>query len=236
MSIVVNSLTLAQQLQSAKELMLAQKNPDGSPMFRHGLDNAVIVQNTLRSEIALNTSQTSYQVPVLQNSPNVNQAFNQNLLSLQDMQVVTSVGIYVCKPSSGTDTSSYQLFPWAPVATFSTANVASSIIGMYQNAYLRFTNNQQVIAPYWSLLKHYKVPVAQPNTAPFYAANTQPIISSQDGAIDGTFPCQPGWVFNGGGNIAMTLNLTQALAATETYQRLVIIFEGFLLQNASQIK
>jgi hypothetical protein len=229
-------MTLAQQLQGAKNLMLSQKNPDGSPMFPKGLDNAVLVQNTIRSEISVNTNSTSYQVPILQNSPGVNNNFNINLLSLQDMQVVTSVGVYVAKPSSATDVSSYQLFSWAPVSVFSTSNVASAIIGSYSNGYLRFTNNQQVIAPYWSLSKHYKVPFAQPNTAPFYAANTQPIISSQDGAIDGTFPCQPGWVFNGGGNINMTLNLTAALAAVETYQRFVLIFEGFLLQNASQVK
>jgi hypothetical protein len=236
MSIVVNSLTLGQQAQQAKALMMSLVNPDGTLMFPKGLDRAVLVQNTVRSAVTLNTSATQFKIPVTQNSVNSQQLDpTNNLVALQDIHVVTSIGVYVAKPASATD-NGYEIYSYAPPTVFSTANVANSINGLYSNGYLRFLNNQQVIAPYWSLKKHYKAPIQQAIAAPYYAANTQPYIPSVDGAIDGTFPAQPGWVFNGGGNVDVSLNLSQALTAVESNQKLIVLFEGFLLQNASQVK
>jgi hypothetical protein len=43
-------------------------------------------------------------------------------------------------------------------------------------------------------------------------------------------------VFNGGGNVQVSLNLAQNLAAVETNEKLVMFVRGFLLQNASMVK
>lgn len=234
----INSLTVSQQLQQARALMASLTNPDGSIMFKN-LDKAVLVQHTLRSTVLLNNSSTSFQLPILQNSAygtnTQSVAPDQNLLSLQDVFCATEINFAVAKPSSSTD-AGYQAFNYAPSAVFSTANVASSIIGMYYNAYLKFVNNQQVVAPYWDLLRHYKAPNQQQITAPYYAANTQGYVSEVDGTTDGFYPVQPMWVFNGGGNVQVSLNLSQSLTAVETNQKGVLFVRGFLLQNASMVK
>jgi hypothetical protein len=141
----------------------------------------------------------------------------------------------VAKGASATD-AAYQVFNYLPTAVFSSANVAAAGIGMFYNGFLKFVNNQQVVAPYWDLLRHYKAPNQQQIAAPFYAANTQGYVSEVDGTTDGFFPVQPMWVFNGGGNVQVSLNLAQNLAAVETYQKLVVFVRGFLLQNASMVK
>jgi hypothetical protein len=234
----INSITLSNQLQQARALMASLTNPDGSLMFKN-FDKAVLVQHTLRSTVVLNNSSTSFQVPILQNSAygtnTQSVAPDQNLLSLQDVFCATEINVGVAKPSSTTD-ASYQVFNYAPTSVFSTANTATSIIGMYNNAFLKFVNNQQVIAPYWDLLRHYLVPNQQPATNAYYTASAVNYISQVDGSTDGFYPVQPMWVFNGGGNVQVSLNLAQNLAAVESNQKLVLFVRGFLLQNASMVK
>lgn len=238
MSNTINSITLSNQLQQARALMAGLKNPDGTMMFKN-FDNAILVQHTLRSTVTLNATSTNFQIPVLQNSQfgtsTQSVANDVNLLAIQDVFCCTSINVGVAKPSTATQ-ADYQIFNYAPTNIFSTANVAASIIGMFYSGYLRFVNNQQVVAPWWDLQKHYFAPNQQPVTAPYYAANTATYISEVDGATNGSYPVQPMWVFNGGGNVQLSLNLAQNLAAVETYQKLVVKFDGFLLQNASQIK
>jgi hypothetical protein len=238
MSNQINSITLSNQLASARNLMAGLTNPDGSLMFKN-FDKAILVQHTLRSTVLLNNSSTSFQVPVLQNSAygtnTQSVAPDQNLLSLQDVFCATEINIGIAKPSSTTD-AGYQVFNYAPATVFSSANTAASSIGMFYNGFLKFVNNQQIVAPYWDLLRHYLAPNQQPIAAPYYAANTTGYISQVDGSTDGFYPVQPMWVFNGGGNVQLSLNLAQALTAVETNQKLVVFFRGFLLQNASMVK
>ena len=107
---------------------------------------------------------------------------------------------------------------------------------IFNNGYLKFTNNQQVVAPYWDLLKHYCASRTQPATNADYTASAINYISSIDGSTDGFYPCQPMWVFNGAGNVQVTLNLPVNMAAVETNSRIIIMWRGYLLMNASQIK
>jgi len=207
-------------------------------MFKN-FDKAVLVQHTLRSTVLLNATSTSFQLPILQNSAygtnTQSVAPDQNLLSLQDIFCATEINVAVAKASSATD-ASYQPFNYAPASVFTTANVAPAIIGMYSSGSLKFVNNQQVIAPYWDLQRHYLVPNQQPATAAYYSGSGINYVSQVDGSTDGFYPVQPMWVFNGGGNVQVSLNLAQNLAAVETYQKLVLFVRGFLLQNASMIK
>ena len=234
----INSITLSNQLQQARALMASLQNPDGSIMFKN-FDKAVLVQHTLRSTVLLNATSTSFQLPILQNSAygtnTQSVAPDQNLLSLQDIFCATEINVAVAKASSATD-ASYQPFNYAPASVFTTANVAPAIIGMYSSGSLKFVNNQQVIAPYWDLQRHYLVPNQQPATAAYYSGSGINYVSQVDGSTDGFYPVQPMWVFNGGGNVQVSLNLAQNLAAVETYQKLVLFVRGFLLQNASMIK
>ena len=234
----INSMTLGFQLDQARRLMASLTNADGSIMFKN-FDKAVLVQHTLRSTVLLNATSTSFQVPILQNSAygtnTQSVAPDQNLLSLQDVFCATEINVGIAKAASATD-AAYQVFNYLPSAVFSTANVAAAGIGMFYNGFLKFVNNQQVVAPYWDLLRHYKSPNQQQIAAPYYAANTQGYVSEVDGTTDGFFPVQPMWVFNGGGNVQVSLNLAQNLAAVETYQKLVVFVRGFLLQNASMVK
>jgi len=237
MAFIINSLTEAQQLANATALMASLKNADGSLMFRN-LQNAILVQSTLRGEIQLNTSNTSYNVPVLQNSQGagVNAATpTSNLLSLQDAFVCTSISVQIAKKASLTDTA-FGTYTYAPASVFSTAGTATAAIGMFSNGYLKYTNNQQVVAPYWDLRRHYNVPFQQPATAAYYTGSNINYIGSVDASTDGFYPVQPGWFFNGSGNVQLTLNLPGALAAVETYEFAILYFAGFLLQNASTFK
>jgi hypothetical protein len=235
---IINSMTLGAQLQQARALMAGLTNPDGSLMFKN-FDKAVLVQHTLKSTLLLNTTSTSFPIPVLQNSAygtNTQSVANdQVLLSLQDVACLTDISVQVAKASSATD-SAYQSFSYAPANIFSTNGVQAALTGMFYNGSLKFVNNQQVIAPNWDLLRHYKAPNQQPVTAPYYAANTATYISEIDGSTDGFYPVQPMWVFNGGGNVQLTLNLAQNLAAVETYTKLVVWMRVYLLQNASMVK
>jgi hypothetical protein len=238
MSNQINSITLSNQLQQARSLMAGLQNPDGSLMFRN-FDKAILVQHTLRSEVILNATQTSFQIPILQNSAyGTNTTSVQpstNLLSLQDVFCTTEINIGVAKASSSTDTT-YQVFNYAPKDVFSTTNTAAAIIGMYSSGYLKFVNNQQIVAPYWDLQRHYLAPNQQPAANAYYTSSGVNYISQIDGSTDGFYPCQPMWVFNGGGNIQLSLNIPQNLAAVESNEKLVCWFRGFLLQNASLVK
>ena len=103
MSNQINSITLSNQLQQARSLMAGLQNPDGSLMFRN-FDKAILVQHTLRSEVILNATQTSFQIPILQNSAyGTNTTSVQpstNLLSLQDVFCTTEINIGVAKFST----------------------------------------------------------------------------------------------------------------------------------------
>lgn len=234
----INSITLSNQLDQARKLMASLTNADGSLMFKN-FDRAILVQHTLRSTAVLNTGATNFQLPILQNSQfgtsTTSAAQDQNLLSLQDIFCATEICLSVAKPSSLTD-SAYRLYQWGDASVFTTTNTATSINGMYDSAFLKFVNNQQVIAPYWDIKRHFIIPNQQPAANAYFTSSGYPFITQIDGSTDGFYPVQPMWVFNGGGNVQVSLNLQSSLAAVETVEKVVLLIRGFLLQNASMIK
>jgi hypothetical protein len=234
---IINSMTEAQQMTQAENLMASLKLPNGNPMFP-GLANAVLVQHTIRGEVQLSTNATQYNIPVLQNSQGqgVNAATpTSNLLSLQDAFVCTSLGVLMAKKASLTDVA-FDTYAWLPANVFSTSGTAAAGVGIYANGSIKLTVNQAVIAPYWDLMRHYNSSRTQPATAADYTASGINYIASKDSSTDGFYPVQPGWFFDGAGNVQMTLQLPGAPAAVEPYQFAVFQMRGFLLQNASQFK
>jgi hypothetical protein len=176
-------------------------------------------------------------VPILSNDSYYgNTTFNtENRLSIQDVFTATEIGVFVGVPSSSTATN-WSLYNYVPPSIFTTSNSDTALVGLYNNGYLKFVNNQRVVAPFWDLKRHYNIPQTQIAANAGYTSSGVNTQAQVDGTSDGFYPVYPQWVFNGGGNIDMNVFLPQSLAAITANSRLVVMFRGFLLQNASQLK
>jgi len=195
---------------------------------------AVLSQGYLRTEVALSTTKTSYQFPILVND-NINGAsFNtSNLLNLQDAFYVSSFGLFFCNPTSSTDTT-FQLVTYPNVPLFS-SGAATSLFTWYNSSLQLVVNNRQII-PSYDLYRHYSVPQTQTATAVGYSTSTNNTKDQQDGGTSGFYPIEPGWVLVGSKNNTLTVNLPQAMGTVEADSRAVIIFRGHLAQNVTPVR
>ncbi len=235
---MISSATIDMQLQNAKLVLSKLQNQNGQLMFptQRDLEAQTIVQHTLRSEVLLNTTSTQFIIPVTaQNNMAGSQFPTENRLVLNDIFVCVDFNVSVAKPASATDTN-FRLYNYGSPSVFTTANTANAVNSLYNKGYIQWINKQKVVAPHWDLMKHFYVPNQQGNAAPYYSTNTVPYVDEYNGAVDGFYPTSPNWIFNGAGNINMQLILPDALAAVETYQRLVVQYRGFLIQNSSQVQ
>jgi hypothetical protein len=234
---IINSITIDNQLNKAKSLVSMLTFPGTRKLMFPNIDDAIIVQHTLVSNVLMSATQTAFHIPILANDQRngVNTFVTENRLQLQDLFVCTEVGMFVAVPTSASD-GRFPMYSYAPPTVFSTANTASSIQGAYTNGYIRQSSNNQVISPYWDTYKHYNVPQTQIASAVGYTTSTNATVGSVDGATDGFYPVTPGWVFNGGGNLDMNFIIPQNMQAVETNSRFVFMWRGFLLQNASGVK
>jgi hypothetical protein len=196
---------------------------------------AVLSQGFIRTEVALSTTKTSYQFPILVNDNINGSSFNtSNLLNLQDAFYVSSFGLFFCKPSSSTDTT-FQLATYPNASIFSTANTASSLYTWYNSSLQLVVNNRQII-PSYDLYRHYSVPQQQTTTNADYTTSAINYKDQQSGADSGFYPVEPGWVLVGSKNNTLTVNLPQAMTAVETNSRAVLIFRGHLAQNVTPVR
>jgi hypothetical protein len=196
---------------------------------------AVLSQGFLRTEVALSTTKTSYQFPILVNDNINGTSFNtSNLLNLQDAFYVSSFGLFFCKPSSSTDTT-FQLVTYPNASIFSTANTASSLYTWYNSSLQLVVNNRQII-PSYDLYRHYSVPQQQTTANADYTTSGIAYKDQQDGGMSGFYPVEPGWVLVGSKNNTLTINLPQAMTAVETNSRAVLIFRGHLAQNVTPVR
>ena len=68
----------------------------------YNTDHAVLTQSYLRGEVLLNTTNASYQVPLLVNTAtNVNNTIRTRLLNLQDLFIVSSISIFLVSGDAG---------------------------------------------------------------------------------------------------------------------------------------
>jgi hypothetical protein len=196
---------------------------------------AVLSQGYLRTEVALSTTKTSYQFPILVNDNINGTSFNtSNLLNLQDAFYVSSFGLFFAKPSSATDTT-FQMVTYPNASIFSTANTASSLFTWYNSSLQLVVNNRQII-PSYDLYRHYSVPQTQTATAVGYSTSTNNTRDQQDGGMSGFYPVEPGWVLVGSKNNTLTVNLPQAMTAVETNSRAILVFRGHLAQNVTPVR
>jgi len=196
---------------------------------------AVLSQGYIRTEVALSTTKTSYQFPILVNDNINGSSFNtSNLLNLQDAFYVSSFGLFFCKPSSSTDTT-FQMVTYPNASIFSTANTASSLFTWYNSSLQLVVNNRQII-PSYDLYRHYSVPQQQTTANADYTTSAINYKDQQSGADSGFYPVEPGWVLVGSKNNTLTVNLPQAMTAVETNSRAILIFRGHLAQNVTPVR
>jgi hypothetical protein len=233
MGLIISAPIINDQLASARRYMAALRNSDGTLMFKNGLDNAIIVQSTLRSSALLDNSKTTFRLSVL-TSDGVAVSPLDKRLDSTDVFAVSEIGIFI-------QTAEKKLYNYDSIELAApNSALSNSVRYLYDNGYLSFTNNQQVITPSWDAKRHYKAPITQYGRSYSYseADNQAPTIKqevdSTEGCTDGFYPCVPMWIFNGIGNIQINMNIPDALNGIGN-QQLSVFWRGFLLQNASRI-
>jgi hypothetical protein len=214
-----------------------EKAKRGIKQAGFSLNQAVLSQSYLRSELALSTTKTLYQFPILvnDNSQVSGGNFNTtNLLQLQDGFYVSHIGLYFCKPSSSTDTT-FQLVTYPNASIFSTSNTASSLYSFY-NGSLSITVNNRQIVPSLDLYRFYQVPQQQQVANAFYTSSAISFKDQQDGSSSALYPIEPGIVFSGSKQNIVQIQIPAALAAVETNSRVVLYFSGHLAQNVTSVR
>lgn len=199
------------------------------------VSQAVLSQSYLRLEVALSTTKTLYQFPVLVNDNTNGAAFNtENRLNLQDAFYVSSMGLFFAKPSSSTDTT-FQLVTYPNASIFTTANTASSLFSWY-NSYMSLTVNNRQIVPSYDMYRHYQVPQMQTTANADYTTSNINYKDQQDGSESAFYPVEPGWVLVGSKQNVLQVTLPAALSAIETNSRAVLILRGHLGQNITPVR
>ena len=197
------------------------------------VNQAVLSQSYLRSEVAMSTTTTNYHVPVLVNDTQNGNAFaTENRLALQDAFVVSSIGIFVSAPAASTTTAfAYYTYPNAQI--FSTSGAATALYNLY-NGQLNMTINNRQIMPAWDIYRHLNVPQTQ--TASSTGTNTA--IDQNDASEYGYYPVEPNIVLVGSKNNQISLQLPAAIGTLQatTAPRILVIFRGILAQNVTSVR
>jgi len=198
------------------------------------VNQAVLSQSYIRSEVAMSTSTTSYHVPVLVNDTQNGNAFaTEQRLQLQDAAVISSVGVFVSLPASAS-TTAFPLYSYPNQVVFSTSGAATALYNLY-NGYMQMNINNRVIVPAWGLYKHLNVPQTQQGSQ---AGATNGGIDQFDGTSQGYYPMEPNVVLVGSKNNQISLNLPSAIGTLQAgvAPRIVVIFQIILAQNVTPVR
>lgn len=193
---------------------------------------AVLSQSYIRSEVAMSTSTTSYQIPILVNSTGSNTNFaTNNLLNLQDAFVVSSIGIFVSIPAAST-TTAFSLYTYPNASAFTTAGAAAALYNLYNGKLQVVVNNRQILSS-WDIYRHLYVPQTQQG-----AASTATTIDENDATEYGYYPVEPNLVLVGSKNNVVSLELPGAISTLQaaTAPRIVVIMRGILAQNVTPVR
>jgi len=193
---------------------------------------AVLSQSYIRSEVAMSTSTTSYQIPILVNSVGAGTNFaTNNLLNLQDAFVVSSIGVFVAIPAAST-TTAFPLYTYPNATAISTVGAAAALYNLYNGKLSVVVNNRQIL-PSWDLYRHLYVPQTQQG-----AAATATTIDQNDATEFGYYPVEPNIVLVGSKNNVISLELPGAISTLQatTAPRIVVIMRGILAQNVTPVR
>jgi hypothetical protein len=193
---------------------------------------AVLSQSYIRSEVAMSTTTTSYQIPILVNSVGAGTNFaTNNLLNLQDAFVVSSIGIFTAIPAAST-TTAFPLYTYPNGLAYSTVGAAAALYNLYNGKLSVVVNNRQIV-PSWDLYRHLYVPQTQQG-----AAATATTIDQNDATEFGYYPVEPNIVLVGSKNNVISLELPGAISTLQatTAPRIVVIMRGILAQNVTPVR
>jgi hypothetical protein len=193
---------------------------------------AVLSQSYIRSEVAMSTSTTSYQFPILVNSTGSTTSFaTTNLLALQDAFVVSKIGLFISIPASSTSTA-FPLYTYPNASAFTTSGAAAALYNLY-NGKLSITINNRQVVPSWDLYKHLYVPQTQQG-----AASTATTIDQNDATEFGYYPVEPNIVLVGSKNNVVSIELPGAISVLQAgvAPRISLIFSGILAQNVTPVR
>jgi hypothetical protein len=193
---------------------------------------AVLSQSYIRSEVAMSTSTTSYQIPILVNSVGAGTNFaTNNLLNLQDAFVVSSIGIFTAIPAAST-TTAFPLYTYPNASAYTTSGASAALYNLYNGKFSVVVNNRQIL-PSWDIYRHLYVPQTQQG-----AASTATTIDQNDATEFGYYPVEPNIVLVGSKNNVISLELPGAISTLQasTAPRIVVIMRGILAQNVTPVR
>jgi hypothetical protein len=197
----------------------------------YSVDQAVLTQSYLRSEVALSTSVANYHLPVLVNdTQNGAVRVNEKRLNLQDIFVTSEISVLI---GVGTGTSTKAVLYTYPNSTIFTTTTAGDLWSLY-NGYLNLTVNNAQVLPAWDVYRHYFVPQTQGGVG--ITAQTIFPIDQNDASDNSFYPVEPGIVMNGAANINFQLTANGAPASILANSFIAVIQRGILLQNVTTVK
>jgi hypothetical protein len=197
----------------------------------YSVDQAVLTQSFLRSEVAMSTSIANYHIPVLVNdTQNGAVRINERRLNLQDVFITTEIGVYMGVGTSTNTAAKLYTYPNPQVYTTTTAGDLWSLY----NGYLNLAINNQQILPSWDVLRHYYVPQTQQGVG--VTAQTIFPIDQADLSEQPYYPVEPNIVMNGAANINFQLTANGAPATILANSFICVIQHGILCQNVTTVK
>jgi hypothetical protein len=201
---------------------------------------AVITPGYLRLESAALGTQGSVGFSLLnnQNAPLATQINETEVrLALTDKFLVTEVGFYVLKVTTAGTNRGDVLRTWNNSQIFSKSGEAAAMMNMW-NGRLAITINSINWFTTWDLMRHYRVGNAQKGvlTAATGTGNAWDQ-NTWDQASYGMFPTTPTIEFSGADTTGIQINCPANvdMTGTSSTNYAVIIFRGFLAQNASKV-
>jgi hypothetical protein len=202
---------------------------------RNGINpgRAVLSQSYLRLEAPLTTTQAQYTFDILVNE-NTNPNYStQAKLSLQDVFLASSIGVFMYIPhSASVNEPAGRLYSYPDPATAAFgATTSVDSYGLY-NGYLSYTVNQRTIVTGWDLTRHLDVPISQTGTTP---TGSGEIVNSINYANGGFFAVEPNLYISGSKKNILQITLPSALATVKANSRVVVIMRGLLAQNITSV-
>jgi len=197
----------------------------------YGVDQAVLTQSYLRSEVALSTSIANYHIPVLVNdTQNGSVRVNEKRLNLQDIFVASEISVQIGVGAGTSTKAPLYTYPNGVIFTSATDDDLWSIY----NGFLNLTINNQQVLPAWDVYRHYCAPRTQGGVG--ITAQTVFPVDQNDASTDAFYPVEPGIVMNGAANINFQLTANGAPASVLSNSFICVIQRGILLQNVTTVK
>lgn len=221
MSLILSNIDQRATFQNARQMLVS------AGFTEMEIQQMKLTQSFLRLEQPIVAGKTFYEFPVLDNktSPGGQVFGTEQRLALQDSFIASAVLFYVAAPASASDVAFLPKTYLDPTAFTNTT--LQPWTGQAQ-----LMVDQDVIVPYWNLMRHYKAPRTQA-TAP---AGPGSPITEWDGSQDGFFPTEPNWVLVGSRNIKLSVSYTDGMTPIDTFSRLGWIMHGVLAQNSTPVR